>query len=87
MTARLRLPRALSQTVGTPAEFVVEGDDLEKAMADLFRQEPGLRNHILDESGRIRPHVSLFVDAVQADLDTTVANGADIRVLHAVSGG
>ncbi len=87
MNARMRLPRMLSETVGTEPAHDVTGDTVRAALASLFEQVPGLRNHIVDESGSVRPHVSVFVDGYQADLDTGVAEGSEIRVLHAVSGG
>ena len=87
MTARIRLPRMLVETVGTSMSLQVDGDTVEEALGDLFTKVEGLRNHIVDETGSIRPHVSVFVDGQQADLDTTVGEDADIRILHAVSGG
>lgn len=85
--ANLRLPRMLSETVKTEPAYHVRGETMGEALADLFDQVPGLRNHIVDESGLVRPHVSVFVDGDQADPDTPVSEGSDIRVLHAVSGG
>jgi hypothetical protein len=87
MTAKVSLPRMLSQTANTTPTHGVEGRTVKEALVDLFRQEPGLRNHIVDETGAIRPHVSVFVDGTQADLETEVGQDADIRLLHAVSGG
>ena len=87
MTARLRLPRLLSETVPVAPEHRVEGSTVAEALGDLFSSSPGLRTHILDELGAIRPHVSVFVDGVQADLDTEVGDGSELRVLNAVSGG
>lgn len=87
MTARVRLPRMLSETVKTEASHEVVGVTVNEALADLFIRVPGLRNHIVDEAGSVRPHVSVFVDGVQADLDTPLQEGSEIRVLHAVSGG
>lgn len=87
MTASIRLPRMLAETVGTEMVYELEGATLADALADLFAQVPGLRNHILDEAGAVRPHVSVFVSGLQADMETIVEDGADIRVLHAVSGG
>jgi hypothetical protein len=49
-------------------------------LEDLFDSAPGLRQHLLDEDGRIRPHVLVFVD-------TPVGRDADVQVLQAVSGG
>ena len=87
MTARLRLPGLLSETVRVAPEHQVEGSTVAEALVDLFASAPGLRNHIVDESGAIRPHVSVFVDGVQADLDSEVGDGSELRVLNAVSGG
>lgn len=87
MTARIRLPRVLFETVNTKASHEVDGATVREAFSALFEVEPGLRHHIVDETGTTRPHVSVFVDGHQADLDTAVAEGSDIRVLHAVSGG
>lgn len=87
MTVRVRLPRMLSETVKTDPGHEVDGAKVRDALANLFESVPGLRNHIVDETGSVRPHVSLFVDGVQADLDTALADGSEIRVLHAVSGG
>lgn len=87
MTATLRLPRVLATVANTELSHQVEGDTLALTLEDLFRREPGLRNHLLDEGGRIRRHVSVFVDSDQADLGTAVGDGAEIRVLQAVSGG
>lgn len=87
MTARLRLPRMLSHSVRGGLDHDVAGETVREAISALFANEPGLRAHLVDEQGEIRPHVSVFVDGIQANLDTPVRQGADIRVLHAVSGG
>ncbi|MDX1469090.1 MAG: hypothetical protein R3258_07090, partial [Acidimicrobiia bacterium] len=84
MTARLRLPRILAQAVDDQTSFQVEGSNVAEALDSLFGQKPGLRNHILDEAGAIRPHVSVFVDGVQADLADDVGERTDIRILQAV---
>lgn len=77
----------LSETANTDSSHEVAGRTVAEALESLFGAVPGLRNHIVDETGSVRPHVSVFVDGVQADLDTQVAEGSEIRVLHAVSGG
>jgi sulfur-carrier protein len=83
----VRLPRLLSETAGVDPIHEVSGESVVSALDDLFGRLPGLSNHILDEDRRIRPHVSVFVDGVQADLDTGIQPESEIRVLHAVSGG
>lgn len=87
MTATVRLPRMLSETVKTDVTHDVVGATVEEALTDLFAKVPGLRHHICEETGAIRPHVSVFVDGLQADLGTGLAEGSEVRILHAVSGG
>lgn len=87
MTVQMRLPRLLAEIAGTGSTHPVQGSTVAEALEDLFSSLPGLRNHVLDEGGAIRPHVSLFVDGHQADLSTALGGDADIRILHAVSGG
>lgn len=77
----------LWETVNTEPAHDVEGATVAEILNDLFRQVPGLRNHIVEETGVVRPHVSIFVDGIQSDLDTQVGEGSELRVLHAVSGG
>lgn len=87
MTAEIRLPRLLAEIADTVPAHHVTGSTVADALDDLFSGLPGLRNHVLDEKGIVRPHVSLFVDGHQADLETAIGSGAQIRILHAVSGG
>lgn len=77
----------LADTAGVELDHEVVGETVAVALDDLFSRVPGLRNHLIAETGAIRPHVSVFVDGVQAELTTTVGDGSEIRVLHAVSGG
>ncbi|MCI0425533.1 MAG: MoaD/ThiS family protein [Actinobacteria bacterium] len=87
MTSTVRLPRVLAMTANTDLRHVVNGDTVETALESLFGRQPGLRSHLLDETGEIRPHVSVFVDGRQAALVTPVTDGSEIYVLQAVSGG
>jgi molybdopterin converting factor small subunit len=87
MTATLRLPRVLAMTANIDLRHLVAGDTVASVLESLFDQHPGLRNHLLDDNGGIRPHVSVFVDGRQANLTTPVADGAEVYVLQAVSGG
>jgi len=77
----------LADTAQVEPDHDVVGETVALALDDLFSRIPGLRNHVLAETGAIRPHVSVFVDGDQAELATPVGDGSEIRVLHAVSGG
>lgn len=87
MRATIKLPRMLWETINTEPVHEVEGATVAEALDDLFVRVPGLRGHIVEETGAVRPHVSIFVDGLQADLDTGVGDGSELRILHAVSGG
>lgn len=87
MSVTVRIPRVLSQAVTTGLRHEAEGATLGAVLDDLFIREPGLENHLLDEDGKIRTHVLIFVDAARADLDTPVGPSSDVQVLQAVSGG
>lgn len=83
----VRLPRMLSEAANIDLRHEVAGATVGEALSALFDRKPGLRNHILDDGGEVRPHVSVFVNGVQSDLATNVDDGSEIRILHAVSGG
>jgi sulfur-carrier protein len=85
--ATVRLPRLLDGSLRGDLRQDVEGDTLAQALESLFLAEPGVRNHILDEEGEIRPHILVFVNGTRAHLDTDVTAEAEIQVLQAVSGG
>ena len=62
--------------------------ELGDGLAALERACPGLRFRIIDEQGRIRPHIKLFVDGAQArDLRTPLPPAATLMIVGALSGG
>jgi hypothetical protein len=61
---------------------------LAEGLAALEARFPGLRFRIVDEQGRIRPHIKLFVDGVQArDAAAALPAGAELMIVGALSGG
>lgn len=62
-----------------------------EALEDLWRSHPGLKDRIVTEQGRVRPHVIVFIgseDIRSLDgLETTIADVNEISILPAVSGG
>lgn len=57
-------------------------------LASLDLNYPGIRFRIIDEQGRVRPHVKLFVglDATR-DLRCEIPSGATLMIVAALSGG
>ena len=68
-----------------------EGADLLRALLDLFRAYPGLRDRILTESGELRHHVNIFVEnenvRYAGGLTTPLPVGAEVWIVPAISGG
>jgi molybdopterin synthase sulfur carrier subunit len=67
------------------------GATVGEALTALFARHPRLRDRIVDEQGKVRPHVNLFVDQESirhtGGLETPVPDGATLSVIAAVSGG
>lgn len=89
---RVLLPRSLqTYWAGVAAALDVEGATLAAALEALSARHPGVGERIVDEQGRIRRHVLVFVnDASVAHLapaSVALKDGDTVRVLPAVSGG
>lgn len=61
------------------------------ALQAVFVENPVLRGYVLDDQGRLRKHVAVFVDGVQISdrvhLSDPVREDSDIFVMQALSGG
>ena len=61
------------------------------ALAAVFVQNPGLRGYVLDDQGRLRQHVAVFVDGEligdRVGLSDPVGADSEIFVAQALSGG
>jgi hypothetical protein len=77
----------LAHAANTELSHEVDGTSVEEVLGSLFTLHPGLRGHIVDEGGAVRPHVSVFVDGAQATVESVVNNGSEVRIIQAVSGG
>lgn len=62
-----------------------------KILAELDIQHKGIQDYIVDEQGRLRTHVNIFVGDELLDvkdiLDFKVADNAEVYVMQALSGG
>jgi sulfur-carrier protein len=87
MTAVVRLRGPLKRMAGGCAEHGVDGATVIELLRELECAEPGLRGWMLDERGRIRRHINVFVNGEQGSEETPVAADDRIDVLPAISGG
>ena len=85
---KVRIPSPLRSYTGQDATVGATGATLADMLADLDRQYPGLRFRMVDEQGRLRKHMRVFVnDEGTRDLATPVAETDAITIMQALSGG
>lgn len=86
--ATVVLPRSLLALFpGVARRYDLAGDTVDAVIVALDAQAPGMRDRLVEEGPRLRPHINVFVDGRPADLATPVADRATVHVIPAVSGG
>jgi DNA-binding transcriptional LysR family regulator len=86
------IPTQLRSYTGGAADVSVAVSADPPRLADVFAAldaaYPGIRFRMVDEAGRMRPHVQVFVDRnVERNLDAALRRGAAIMIVGALSGG
>ncbi|MEU6743272.1 MoaD/ThiS family protein [Streptosporangium sandarakinum] len=91
MSVSVRIPTILRTYTGGAAEVNAEGETLRDVLRKLDADFPGIGARILDDSGRIRRFVNVYVgdeDVRFADnLDTATPSGVQVSIIPAVAGG
>ena len=69
----------------------VEATTLGAALDAYFAVAPKVRSYVVDDQGRLRRHVAVFIDGEllrdKGDLGRQVAPNSEIYVMQALSGG
>jgi molybdopterin converting factor small subunit len=85
---KVRIPTPLRSYTGQEANVKAEGTTVDELLRDLDRQFPGLRFRVVDEQGRLRQHMNVFVDGERCrDLATRLDGVDEVVVMQALSGG
>lgn len=84
---KVLIPSALrSYTERSQTE--ARGATLAALLADLDRQYTGIRFRMIDEQDRIRRHIRIFINGVQAqDLAQPLKESDEVIIVQALSGG
>jgi sulfur-carrier protein len=85
--ARVRLRGPLRALAGGHPDHEVPGATVGELLRALERAQPATAGWILDERGRIRRHINVFVGGEIASEATAVADEDSVDVLPAISGG
>jgi len=93
---RVRIPSPLRSYTGGAEELLVatpvlapeHPPSLLSVLAAVEARHHGLRFRIVDELGRLRPHIKVFVgNELAADLGVPVPTGSEVMIVAALSGG
>jgi molybdopterin synthase sulfur carrier subunit len=88
--ATIRFTRNIQRHVECP-DRDVEGATLRDVLEKYFAGNERARGYVLDDQGRLRHHMAVFIDGQQLQdrdhLSDAVAPGAVIDVVQALSGG
>ncbi len=67
------------------------GSDVRSLLQNAFADDPFLGSYVLDEQGRLRKHVNIFVDGDMINdrvkLSDPVRPASEIYIMQALSGG
>lgn len=85
---KIIVPSQLRSYTSGRSEVTADGTTLGAVLLDLERQFPGFRFRVIDEQGRVRRHVILFVgEERREDLGSEILPGQDVQIVGALSGG
>lgn len=91
MSVSVRIPTILRTYTNGGAEVSGEGATLREVLQKLDADYPGIGARILDESGKIRRFVNVYVGEEDVrfvgGLDCATPEGAQISIIPAVAGG
>ena len=85
---KVRIPTPLRSYTNQEAAVEASGSTVADVLEDLDRQFPGIRFRMVDEHGRLRQHMRVFVNQdMTRDLETRVLPDDEVTIMQALSGG
>ena len=85
------LPAPLRTYCAGATQLSIEAGTVRGVLEELERTQSALYRNICDETGTVRRHLNVFVNADNMrdldGVDTTLAAGDDVTIVPAVSGG
>ncbi|OEV04957.1 MoaD/ThiS family protein [Streptomyces oceani] len=91
MSVKVRIPTILRTYTGGESEVTAEGGTLSEVLADLERNHTGIGPRVLDDTGKLRRFVNVYVNdddvRFEQGLETPTPDGAGVSIIPAVAGG
>ena len=84
----VRIPTPLRSYTDQAKVVTAEGATVDELLHDLDRRFPGIRFRVVDEQGRLRKHMNVFVNQERTrDLGLSLSPTDDVTIMQALSGG
>lgn len=85
---RVQIPTPLRSYTSGEKYVDATGASLDELLVDLDRRFPGIRFRVVDEQGRLRQHMRIFVNrSIEDDLSTQISGDDEVVLMQALSGG
>jgi sulfur-carrier protein len=85
---RVRIPTPLRSYTGQQSQVTASGATVEEVLLDLDLQFPGIRFRVVDEQGRLRQHMRIFLNVeITRDLTAALSETDELTIMQALSGG
>ena len=89
--AKVKLTSALKRFFPTLAEVSVNASNIHDVLVELEQKYPGISGYLVDDDGRLRQHVNIFVKGeLIKDRDTltdSLNDQDEVLIFQALSGG
>jgi molybdopterin synthase sulfur carrier subunit len=85
---QIQIPTPLRSYTAGEKYVDATGSTLDELLVDLDRRFPGIRFRVVDEQGRLRRHMRIFVNrSIEGDLSTPISADDEVVLMQALSGG
>lgn len=88
---RVKIPTQLRSLTEDAPEVEAQGGTVSEIVDDLEARYPGLKERLLDDSGKLRRFVNIYVNDEDVrfldGIGTEVPDGARLSIIPAVAGG
>ncbi len=86
----IKIPTPLRKLTGQKSEVEVEGSTVIDAIENLDKTYPGIKKRLLDESGKIRKFINVYVgdeDIRFLQKEQTKTEGKEVTIVPSIAGG
>ncbi len=91
MSVRVRVPTPLRKFTQGSDEVDANGATVAAMFDDLEQNHPGIKERIMDEGGKVRRFVNVYVNGDDIrflkNVDTALKDGDNISIVPAIAGG